>query len=202
MLGVVAVAAVEAATLPHNIPDFSLDASRATIQSARTGSWSDPATWQGGQIPTANHVVRVMAGHTVTINDTSPVAYTIAVDGKLAFATNVSTRLKVTNLLVMAGENGDGTPGVLEIGTTATPIAANVTAELVIANSPFGGGIADPEQFGHGLLVFGRMSAHGTLRTPGHGAVVEGPYQTPIMVQWRAAPEKMRLVNVTLTRFL
>jgi len=39
-------------------------------------------------------------------------------------------------------------------------------------------------------------------RTPGHGAVVEGPYQTPIMVQWRAAPEKMRLVNVTLTRFL
>jgi len=166
MLGVVAVAAVEAATLPHNIPDFSLDASRATIQSARTGSWSDPATWQGGQIPTANHVVRVMAGHTVTINDTSPVAYTIAVDGKLAFATNVSTRLKVTNLLVMAGENGDGTPGVLEIGTTATPIAANVTAELVIANSPFGGGIPDPEQFGHGLLVFGRMSAHGTLRTP------------------------------------
>ena len=27
-------------------------------------------------------------------------------------------------------------------------------------------------------------------------------YQTPIMVQWRAAPEKLRVVNVTLTRFL
>ena len=39
-------------------------------------------------------------------------------------------------------------------------------------------------------------------RTPGHTAVVEGQYQTPIMVQWRSAPEKMRIVHVTLTRFL
>ena len=42
-----------------------------------------------------------------------PVAYTMAVDGKLAFAHSVNTRLKVTNLQVMAGEMGMGTPGVL-----------------------------------------------------------------------------------------
>ena len=56
-------------------------------------------------------------GHTVTIDDTSAVAYTIAVDGKLAFAPTVNTRLKVTNLEVMAGNMGMGTPGVLEVGT-------------------------------------------------------------------------------------
>jgi hypothetical protein len=39
-------------------------------------------------------------------------------------------------------------------------------------------------------------------RTPGHGAVVEGTYQAPIMVQWRPASQGTRAVDVTLTRFL
>jgi thiamine phosphate synthase YjbQ (UPF0047 family) len=38
-------------------------------------------------------------------------------------------------------------------------------------------------------------------KTPGHGAVVEGTYQTPIMVQWRPAREGVRTVDVTLTKF-
>jgi hypothetical protein len=37
--------------------------------------------------------------------------------------------------------------------------------------------------------------------TPGAGAVVEGTYQAPIMVQWRRATGDVRLVDVTLTRF-
>jgi thiamine phosphate synthase YjbQ (UPF0047 family) len=39
-------------------------------------------------------------------------------------------------------------------------------------------------------------------RTPGKGAVVEGTYQTPILVQWRRAPETVRTVDIKLTRFL
>ena len=101
---------------PENIPDFSQDTSRPAVQSVQSGSWSNPSTW-GGSVPTANHVVRIVQGHTVTIDDTSAVAYTIAVDGKLAFAPTVNTRLKVTNLEVMAGEMGMGTRGVLEVGT-------------------------------------------------------------------------------------
>jgi hypothetical protein len=38
--------------------------------------------------------------------------------------------------------------------------------------------------------------------TPGQGAVVEGTYQAPIMVQWRPARQGTRAVDVTLTRFL
>ncbi len=38
--------------------------------------------------------------------------------------------------------------------------------------------------------------------TPGRGGVVEGRYQTPIMVQWRPARHGVRTVDVTLTRFL
>jgi hypothetical protein len=39
-------------------------------------------------------------------------------------------------------------------------------------------------------------------RTPGHGSIVEGPYQAPIMVQWRRADRGERHVAVTLTRFV
>ena len=84
----------------------------------------------GGAVPTTNHVVRIVQAHTVTIDDTSAVAYTIAVDGKLAFAPTLNTHLKVTNLEVMAGPMAMGTRGVLEVGTAAAPIAANVTTRL------------------------------------------------------------------------
>ncbi|MEO8069838.1 MAG: hypothetical protein ABI652_00425 [Acidobacteriota bacterium] len=39
-------------------------------------------------------------------------------------------------------------------------------------------------------------------RRPGHGAILEGTYQTPIMVQWRDAPGGERHIDVALTRFL
>ncbi len=38
--------------------------------------------------------------------------------------------------------------------------------------------------------------------TPGRGTIVEGTYQTPIMVQWRPARQGTRAIDVTLTRFL
>ena len=39
-------------------------------------------------------------------------------------------------------------------------------------------------------------------RTPGRGTVVEGTYQTPILVQWRPAKDTHRQVEISLTRFL
>ena len=101
--------ATAAFTLPENIPDFSQDTSRPAVESAQSGNWSSASTWTGGQIPAGNHVVRILPGHTVTITDTSAVAYTNVVDGKLAFAPTVNTRVNVTNLEVMAGNNGMGT---------------------------------------------------------------------------------------------
>ena len=39
-------------------------------------------------------------------------------------------------------------------------------------------------------------------RTPGKGLVLEGTYQTPILVQWRPAPQTTRTIDISLTRFL
>ncbi len=143
-----------------NIPDFSADSVHAIIQSAQSGLWSDPATWVGS-VPTFSNVAKIGQGHTVTINDTSATAYTISVNGKLAFSPAVNTSLRVTNLQVMS-------TGVLEVGTAAAPIDANVTAQIVIANSPLGSGVADPDQFGTGIIVreFGKLTMHGSVKTP------------------------------------
>jgi hypothetical protein len=35
----------------------------------------------------------------------------------------------------------------------------------------------------------------------GRSSIVEGAYQSPILVQWRPAPTRTRFVDVTLTRF-
>ena len=61
---------------------------------------------------------------------------------------------------------GMGIPGVLEVGTAATPIASNVTAQITIANNPLGGSVADTDQFGTGITVLGKVSMHGSVRTP------------------------------------
>jgi hypothetical protein len=37
---------------------------------------------------------------------------------------------------------------------------------------------------------------------PGHGEIVEGTYQSPILVQWHRGPSEKRVLDVTLTRFV
>jgi hypothetical protein len=37
--------------------------------------------------------------------------------------------------------------------------------------------------------------------TPGRGAIVEGPYQSPILVQWSRVAGRVRRVEATLVRF-
>lgn len=37
---------------------------------------------------------------------------------------------------------------------------------------------------------------------PGHGAIVEGTYQSPILVQWHRGARPSRVLDVTLTRFI
>ena len=36
---------------------------------------------------------------------------------------------------------------------------------------------------------------------PGHGAIAEGTFQSPILVQWQRCDRRERAVDVTLTRF-
>lgn len=166
--GDLGVAVAAATALPHNIPDFGNDPSRTTVRSVASGRWASASTWSSGRVPGSNEVVHVDPGHVVTIDTTTAAGYTVQVHGTLRFSPTVNTRLTATNLMVM-GDHGMPsmtTVGYLEAGTAATPIAANVTAEIVIANTPIGNSVSDPEQFGTGFLNFGKLTMHGAPMNP------------------------------------
>jgi hypothetical protein len=138
------------------IPNFC---AYPTVQSVRNGAWSDPATWSGGQVPTVNDRVAVAPGTTVTYDQLSDADLVcVNVFGQLTFRSDISTRLTVGTLTVLAG-------GGLQIGTLGAPVAAGVTAEIVISDRPLDAGV-DSEQYGTGLLGFGRITMHGAVKTP------------------------------------
>jgi hypothetical protein len=57
------------------------------VQSAGSGSWSAPTTWEGGTIPTAGARVQIRSGHTVRYDVISTaVIRSIHVAGTLSFA--------------------------------------------------------------------------------------------------------------------
>ena len=144
------------AQLPHGIPNLC---SNTTANSVKNGSWSDPTTWSIGQVPTVNDRVAITAGTTVTYDRQSDADLAcINVFGQLTFRPDLPTRLTVGTLTIMPG-------GGLQVGTMGAPIAAGVTAEIVIADRPVETGL-DPEQYGTGLLGFGRVTMHGATKAP------------------------------------
>jgi hypothetical protein len=151
--------------LPHNIPDFC---ATSTIASVTSGAWSNPSTWSPARVPAATDIVNVASGTTVTYDIVSDVALPcVAVNGRLTFRTDVNTRIKVGTFMVMAAGN-------LDVGTAATPVAAGVTAEIVIANQPLNT-TADPEQFGTALIGLGKVRMHGAIKTPTFSRVTVEP---------------------------
>lgn len=125
----------------------------AVITSAQTGNWSATSTWVGGVLPVLGDSVIIAPGHTVTVDGiyhvgdgTSssgvPTNNAIRVRGALVFSRSVSTRLTVRGNVFI------DTNATFDMGSTASPIPAGITAELVInegANPSTGGaGLAAP----------------------------------------------------------
>jgi hypothetical protein len=142
--------------LPQGVPLFCAN---PTITSTSNGAWSNPATWSTGKVPAANDKVAIAAGHAVSYDAASDATLAcIDVAGKLTFRTDANTRLNVVTILVLE-------TGALEVGSAAAPVAANVTAEIVIADRPFDAAL-DPSQAGHGIVAFGAVTMHGAVKNP------------------------------------
>jgi hypothetical protein len=150
------ITSADAQQIANGIPNLCTN---PTVTSVRNGSWSDPAIWSIGQVPTVNDRVTVAAGTTITYDRQSDADIAcINVAGQLTFRTDVATRLVVGTLAVLPG-------GGLQVGNASAPVAATVTAEIVIADRPVDTGF-DPEQYGTGLLGFGRITMHGAVKSP------------------------------------
>jgi hypothetical protein len=142
--------------LPHGVPDFCASPS---IRSVASGNWSSPSTWNPARVPGANDKVVVGAGNSVTYDTVSDASLDcVSVEGALRFRTDTNTRIKVANLMVKDS-------GALEVGTSASPVPAGITAEIIIASKPLDTNF-DPEQFGTGFIGFGRVTMHGAIKSP------------------------------------
>jgi hypothetical protein len=145
-----------ASGMSHGLPRVCDPAGTTSVGS---GVWSSPSTWSTGRVPAAGDRVLVSAGTTVTYDRVSDAALAcVDIKGQLRFRTDASTRLTVGTLTVLE-------QGLLEIGTVGSPVAAGATAEVVIADQPIDV-TRDPEQWTAGLVGFGTVRIHGTLKTP------------------------------------
>jgi len=141
----------------ENIPNFARNPS---IEAVQSGNWSDPSVWSENRVPQSDDVVQIAGSAIVTIDTTNAQAHVIGVgdNGRLQFKPDINTRLAV-GTLVVASE------GELRIGTVGNPIASNVTAEIVITDTPINKA-TDPSEFGTGLIVLGKVRMHGAAIDP------------------------------------
>ena len=190
MTGVSLVSAINttyAAALPNlmvmgtdHIPDFSQDTSRTVVTATKSGNWSDVSVWSSGALPTASQIVIIPSGKSVTYDNTSGTAYTVFVEGELKYRNDINTKLTVTNLEVDMG-------GYLEIGTVSSPINSNVTAELVIADTPIDANL-DPEQWGTSFLSLGKVRINGSVKDPTFIKVATEPLAGQTSITLSQAP--------------
>src|SRR5262245_29210586 len=125
----------------------ALAADPAVIRSARSGSWSDTATWEGAKVPGAGSRVLIREGHRIDYDTKSEtVIRGINIAGILAFAPDKDTLLNVGLIKIQPGDeyseegfdcdahistsvSGKSMPALL-VGTPDRPIDGGKTAVI------------------------------------------------------------------------
>ena len=137
-----------------------------TIQSAKSGWWSDSDTWDIGRVPQLGDVVSVSGTTRVEYDQTSddPITLAIQPNGLLYTARNIGTRLTLLNGIIHEG-------GEWDCGTAADPMPYDYTfsplgvrADVVFADVPLDA-VSDPKQYGRSLIVLGKLSVNGMPKT-------------------------------------
>ncbi|MDC0936182.1 G8 domain-containing protein, partial [Pirellulales bacterium] len=130
-----------------------------THMAVASGDWSNPTTWQGGNIPAAGAKVLIPLGVDVEVDGIlGPEIATIRVDGTLTFAETTNAELRVDTMIVSPS-------GTFEMGTAAAPIAPGVVARLVFTgNGPIDRNW-DPFGISRGLITHGLVSMNGAEKT-------------------------------------
>ncbi|WDI32097.1 Ig-like domain-containing protein [Hyphococcus flavus] len=133
--------------------------SDATHVAVKNGSWFDPSTWAGGEVPAEGAQVLIPEGIEVAYDGQSAVSlFTVRVDGSLDFATDANTFMEVDTLVVAPG-------GKMTIGTVDNPVAADVETIIQIADNGPIDTSWDPMLFSRGVISHGDVQIHGAEKT-------------------------------------
>ncbi|HEY9889249.1 MAG TPA: G8 domain-containing protein, partial [Candidatus Obscuribacterales bacterium] len=158
----------------------------ATHIAVRNGSWFDARTWQSGQIPQGDAQVFIPADITVRYNQVSDTRLaSVRVDGQLNFVNHRHTQMVVDTLVVAPA-------GRLTIGTEATPLRADRTARIIIADNGLIDTLWDPTQVSRGVLALGAVELHGAPKTA-YGSAAIAPAAGDSTLVLDAAPTNWRV---------
>lgn len=154
-----------------------VNATTITHAAINSGAWSDPATWQGGQVPAAGAHVRIEPSVTVTVDGVlADPLEAILVGGVLDFDPSQDTHLRVDTLIIAP-------QGRLQIGSAAVPISAGVEARISIIDDGPVDPLIDPLALGRGIVSHGPVEMHGAAITPWVGlSVAPQAGQTELML--------------------
>ncbi len=132
--------------------------SESTHVAVNNGSWFDPNTWAGGEIPGEGARVLIPDGIEVLYDGESPVSlFTVRVDGTLDFATDQDTFMEVDTLVVAP-------TGRLTIGTADNPVNANVQTVIQIADNGPIDVEWDTSLVSRGIISNGEVEIHGAYK--------------------------------------
>jgi hypothetical protein len=113
-------------------------AAQGTLQSAASGPWTDPATWQltagsdADGVPDADDSVTVLAGHTVTMDGNPGAALALTVAGTLDFAGALTTTVGLGGLAFQAGGNLTGSAAGVLVSQNGLALAGTLTSDTVL----------------------------------------------------------------------
>ena len=139
---------------------------QATHRVVASGNWSNPSTWENGELPDAGARILVPKDLTLTVDSVIQTEFkTLGIHGTLRFDQNVDTEIHVDTIVSMPG-------GKFEMGTATQPISAGVTAKVVFADDGAIDRNWDPTQLSRGALLQGPVEIYGQSVT--HQAQLEG----------------------------
>jgi len=127
----------------------------ATHQAQQSGDWSDPKTWNNG-VPGQDARVLIPEGVTVTLSrQLEPVIDWLRLEGTLRFATDASTKLPVTTILIPA-------TGSLLIGSENQRVEADQTAQVLFTPRSRAHRQHDPYDLTGGIIALGKVQIFGS----------------------------------------
>lgn len=127
----------------------------ATHIAVKDGSWFDPTTWAGGEIPGEGAKVLIPKGVSVRYDgESADSLFTVRVDGMLEFATDVNTFMEVDTLLVAP-------TGHMTIGAIDNPVDPDVETVIQIADNGPIDTAWDPMLLSRGIISHGTIEVHG-----------------------------------------
>ncbi|MEO0371077.1 MAG: G8 domain-containing protein, partial [Pseudomonadota bacterium] len=132
------------------------------------GDWDDPSNWHNGEVPGDDARVLIPEGVHMTYDHVSDARlFTVRVDGKLEFATDVDSQMIVDTIVTTPGSH-------LQIGTEDNPVEADVNVDIIFANNGDIDTTWDPLLLSRGMIGHGKTEIHGTAKDS-HDKVVDDP---------------------------